>query len=140
MSLACAATSFRIDTIAHGRGTIGVSACPGGGSASLADDLAAVAAFQPDAIVSLMSPQEMKTLGRADLAEILPTLTAQWHQVTLRPSGAPDARFERPWAYVGHRVRSVLRQGGRVLLHCDDGRGRARWTAAPGPGDRKSVV
>lgn len=130
MSLACAPQSFRIEAIAHGRAMIGVCACPGGGSAPLADDLNAVAAFRPDAILTLMSGPELRLLGRTDLAEILPGLTSQWHHMPLRAGAAPDARFKRLWAYVGHRLRAILRRGGRVLIHCDTGGLRAPWMAA----------
>ena len=129
MSLACAPPPFRIEPIAQGRGVIGVSACPGGAS-SLEGDLRAVAAFRPDAIVTLMSAQELRLLGRADLPEALAAAASQWHHLALRAGGAPDARFERQWTYAGHRLRSVLRRGGRVLIHCDDGGVRARWLAA----------
>ncbi|MBU2153553.1 MAG: ADP-ribosylglycohydrolase family protein, partial [Alphaproteobacteria bacterium] len=130
MSLACAPQSFRIEPIAHGRAIIGVSACPGGGSATLAEDLDAVTAFRPDAIITLMSAHELRLLGRGDLLDILPGLTPQWHHIALRVGAAPDARFKRLWAYTGHRVRAVLRRGGRVLVHCDAGGARARWIAA----------
>jgi ADP-ribosylglycohydrolase len=124
MPLACAANAFRIDVISHGRATIGVSPCPS------ANDLGAVAAFRPDAIVTLLSAHEQKLIGHADLPEILPPLTPQWHQVPMRTSAAPDARFERLWSYAGHRLRAVLRRGGRVLLHCDESGVRARRAAA----------
>lgn len=130
MSLACAPQSFRIEAIAHGRAVIGVCACPGGGSAALADDLDAVAAFRPDAIVTLMSLQELRLLGRADLPEVLADLAPQWHHLALRVGAPPDARFKRLWTYAGHRLREILRRGGRVLIHCDAGGARARWMAA----------
>lgn len=122
MGLPCPSRPFRIDVIGHGRATIGVSTLP--------QDLDAVAAFQPDAIVTLMSAHELRLLGRGDLLDTLPDLSPQWHHVPLRPSGGSDARFERLWSYTGHRLRAVLRRGGRVLLHCDDGGARARWAAA----------
>lgn len=130
MSLACAPQSFRIETIGHGRATVGVSPCPGGGSATLAEDLDVVAAFRPDAILSLMSSQEFRLLGRADLPDVLSGLTRQWHHLPLRTDAAPDARFKRLWVYAGHRLREILRRGGRVLIHCDTGGARARWLAA----------
>lgn len=130
MSLACASQTLRIEPIAHGRSVIGVCACPGGGATSLTDDLDAVAAFRPDAIVTLMSAQEMRLLGRADLPEILAGLAPQWHHLALRAGALPDARFKRLWTYVGHRLREILRRGGRVLIHCDAGGVRARWMAA----------
>lgn len=130
MSVACTPQAFRIDAISHGRGVIGVSACPGSGVAELDEDLRAVASFRPDAIVTLMSAQELRLIGRADLPETLAGLAPQWHHLVLRPGGAPDARFERLWAYAGHRLRGLLRRGGRVLVHCDTGGVRARWLAA----------
>lgn len=130
MSLACASQTLGIDPIAHGRSVIGVCACPGGGATRLADDLDAVAAFRPDAIVTLMSSQEMRLLGRADLPEVLAGLAPQWHHLPLRAGALPDARFKRLWTYVGHRLREILRRGGRVLIHCDAGGARARWMAA----------
>ena len=130
MRLACAPVPFRIDVIAHGRGAIGVAACPGGGATTLAQDLAAITAFRPDAIVTLLSAHELKTLGRSDLPDLLPGLAPQWHHTPLRASGAPDARFERLWTYTGHRLRALLRRGGMVLIHCDEGSARARWAAA----------
>lgn len=130
MSLACAPRSFHIDAIAHGRAIIGVSACPGAGSATLAGDLDAVAAFRPDAIATVMSLQDLRLLGCADLPDILCGLTPQWHHIALRAGVAPSAQFERSWTYAGHRLREILRRGGRVLIHCDAGGPRARWIAA----------
>jgi ADP-ribosylglycohydrolase len=130
MSLACASPSFRIETIAHGRAVIGLSACPGAGTSPLGPDLDAVAAFRPDAIVTLLSAQELRLAGCADLPDALRALARQWHHLVLRPGGAPDARFERLWTYAGQRLREILRRGGRVLIHCDGEGLRARWTAA----------
>lgn len=129
MSLACAMETFRIDAIPCGRAVLGLSACPGGGTAALAEDLDAVAAFRPDAIVTLMSAQELRLLGREDLPTVLSELAGEWHHMPLRPGVAPDARFRRLWPYAGHRLRAVLRRGGRVLIHCDIGGLRARWLA-----------
>ncbi len=130
MSLACATPSYRIDAIACGRAVLGVAACPGGGGASLASDLEAVAAFRPDAIVTLMSAHELRLLGCEALLEALPTLSAEWHHMPLRAGAAPDARFKRLWTYAGHRLRQILQRGGRVLIHCDVGGLRARWLAS----------
>jgi ADP-ribosylglycohydrolase len=128
MTLACEQSAFRIETIACGRASIGVCGCPGLGA--LADDLAAVAAFRPDAIVTLVSPQELRLLNCADLPERLAGLSRQWHHLPLQlGAGGPDARFERLWTYAGQRLREVLRRGGRVLIHCDAGP-RARRIAA----------
>lgn len=123
MALAATQRTFRIDVIGHGRAAIGISAAPGG-------NLDVIKAFRPDAVVTLLSTHELRMMGQGDLPDALSTLTAQWHHVPLRASGAPDARFERLWAYAGHRLRAILRRGGRVHIHCDDSGARARWAAA----------
>lgn len=123
MGLAATQRTFRIDVIAHGRATIGVSAAPGG-------NLDVVKAFRPDAVVTLVSAHELRMMGQGDLPEALSALQTQWHHVPLRANGAPDARFERLWAYAGLRLRAILRRGGRVHIHCDDSGARARWAAA----------
>lgn len=132
MTLACTSPSPspRIETIAWDRAVIGIAPCPGAGGASLADDLAAIKAFRPDAIVTLLSPQELRLANCAELPKVLPGLAAQWHHLVLQPGVAPDARFEHLWAYAGHRLGDILRRGGKVLLHCDAEGLRARWLAA----------
>jgi len=128
MSLAHVSSSLPIEVVGFGRGAIGLSSCPGLGG-GLKADLAAIAAFRPDMIVTVMSGQELKLVGRADLAEALPRVASQWHHVPLRAGAAPGAKFERLWAYAGWQARQILRRGGRVLIHCDDGRVRCRWLA-----------
>lgn len=130
MSFACPAPSFPIETIAHGRALIGVCGCPGGGPTPRADDLEAMAAFKPDAIVTLSSSQELRLVNGADLPDIFPDLARQWHHLVLQPGAAPDARFERLWVYAGRRLRDILRRGGRILVHCDGDGLRARWLAS----------
>jgi ADP-ribosylglycohydrolase len=118
MTLACELPSFRIETISCGRASIGVCGCPGMGAQE--EDLEAMAAFRPDAIVTLLSPQELRLLNCAGLPARLTDLARQWHHLPLQPgAGGPDARFERLWIYAGQRLREVLRRGGRVLIHCD---------------------
>jgi len=130
MSLAHVSPSLPIEVVAYGRGVLGLCACPGVG-AGLEADLAAMAAFRADVIVTLMSTQELKGLGRADLIDRLPLLAGQWHHTPLRAGVTPGAKFERLWAYTGWQARQALQRGGRVLIHCDDGRVRARWLASP---------
>lgn len=43
---------------------------------------------------------------------------------------APDERFEARWAEVGPKVCELLAAGGRVLVHCRGGLGRAGTVAA----------
>jgi ADP-ribosyl-[dinitrogen reductase] hydrolase len=42
----------------------------------------------------------------------------------------PDERFERAWDVAGEELRSILRTGSSVLVHCRGGLGRAGTIAA----------
>jgi protein-tyrosine phosphatase len=42
----------------------------------------------------------------------------------------PDARFEQAWDVAGEELRSILRRGSDVLVHCRGGLGRAGTIAA----------
>lgn len=42
----------------------------------------------------------------------------------------PDERFEENWSAAGEELRSILRNGSDVLVHCRGGLGRAGTIAA----------
>ncbi|MDZ4376388.1 MAG: hypothetical protein U1C74_33810, partial [Phenylobacterium sp.] len=69
--MAPAASPFRIVQIPASNGAIGMSRCPGVGAEGLDADRAAVEAFQPRAIVSLMEAHEYGLMGCADLPAAL---------------------------------------------------------------------
>ena len=49
----------------------------------------------------------------------------EWWQWPIRDYGVPDAAFETAWPERSARLRSLLACGGRVLIHCKGGLGRA---------------
>ena len=53
-----------------------------------------------------------------------------WHHLPIVDVQPPDARFEAAWLTSGPRLNEVLRQGGRVLVHCRGGLGRAGTVSA----------
>ena len=120
-------------------GVIGLTLCPGKcgpsvfGSPWARDlqlDLEAVRAWAPDAVVTLMESGEFAELGVADLPAALERDYPNWHHLPIRDLDIPDARFERLWVYSGHVLRALLREGGRVLVHCRGGLGRTGMIAA----------
>ena len=54
----------------------------------------------------------------------------EWHHLPIRDVYIPDALFEELWEESGMRLRQILSQGGRVLLHCRGGIGRTGTIAA----------
>jgi len=53
-----------------------------------------------------------------------------WHHLPIVDVRPPGEAFERQWQEVGPQLRSRLRAGGRVVVHCRGGLGRAGTVAA----------
>lgn len=132
---------LRIDEVVAGEagGRIGITFCPGkcGPSNSgyvwqrdLEADLDAVAAWGADAVVTLIEPNEFKMLGVSDLGRQIEKRGLEWHHLPIVDVQPPDERLEIAWTNSGPRLAHILRQGGRVLVHCRGGLGRAGTISA----------
>jgi protein-tyrosine phosphatase len=53
-----------------------------------------------------------------------------WHHLPLDPRQAPNPSFEQGWSELSLRLATIVREGGRVVVHCRDGRARAGMVAA----------
>lgn len=114
-------TDLPIGTIAlAGGGVLGIAPCPA------ATDQAAIAAWAPDAVLTLIEPGPRA----ASVGAICARLGIAWHHLPIRDFAVPDARFEAMWAQTGAALRARLRGAGRVLVHCMAGRGRSGTIAA----------
>jgi ADP-ribosyl-[dinitrogen reductase] hydrolase len=145
-SAAAARTSatdpLRVDEVAAppgGGGRIGMTFCPGKrqqGAAmgdwerDLAADLARIAGWGAAAIATLMEPHELERYGVPGLGDAVEALGMEWHHLPIPDVGVPDSLFEARWFYAGHRLRTHLLAGRRVLLHCRGGLGRTGTLAA----------
>jgi ADP-ribosylglycohydrolase len=135
-----AAESLRIDGVAlPGMGTIGLTFCPGKtdpyGLAGphhrdLGTDLRAIAHWGADHLVTLIESREFDHLGVGGLGEAAEMAGLDWSWLPIPDGGVPDDGFERRWRYVGLRLRQIIRRGGRVVVHCRGGLGRAGLVSA----------
>jgi protein-tyrosine phosphatase len=120
-------------------GEIGMTLCPGRRDELSADgawerdleaDLATVQAWGPSLVISLVEPHEFVMLGVPGYADAMARSGLPWRQLPIRDAGVPDVTFEGDWMDAGAEARRVLRDGGRVLLHCRAGLGRTGTIAA----------
>jgi ADP-ribosyl-[dinitrogen reductase] hydrolase len=132
---------LRIDEVAVGAGggRIGLCICPGKQGPSvigppwqrdLALDLDVVQRWQPDAVLTLIEAHEMQMLGVSDLGTRIRSRGIEWFHLPIVDMQPPDAGFESDWVDVGPRLTGYLNGGGRVLVHCRGGLGRAGTVAA----------
>jgi ADP-ribosyl-[dinitrogen reductase] hydrolase len=122
-----------------GKGMLGITHCPGRcqpdsdtGSKrrELAADLAAIRAWGATVLVTLIEAHEFEQLKVDHLGEMAEAVGLEWHHLPIPDMDVPDWRFGQRWIYSGLRLRRHLRQGGRVVLHCRAGLGRAGTIAA----------
>ena len=132
---------LRIDELRiHGvAGLIGITFCPGKCGESfdgfkwernLEKDLNVIADWRADAVLTLIEDHEFEMLGVHLLGEQVRARGIDWHHLPIKDVTPPDARFEEGWKKSGPELRSILRRGGRVLVHCRGGLGRAGTVAA----------
>lgn len=131
---------IRIDAVPAGTGgLIGMTFCPGKHQQQamtgtwerdLLTDLRAIQAWGAVAVISLIEDHEFKELGVESLGRTVNALGLAWHHLPIPDMHAPDAAWESRWASAGPRIRGILQGGGRVVVHCKGGLGRAGTVAA----------
>lgn len=132
---------LRIAEIAVGSsgGRIGITFAPGkqqpdgltgAHRRDLGADLDAIAAWNAAVVVTLVEPHELDSLGIAALGAEVRRRHMEWHHWPIQDYSVPDAAFEATWPARSAALRSLLACGGRVLIHCKGGLGRAGTISA----------
>lgn len=132
---------LQIDQVVAGPtpGVIGMTMCPGRHGLSLAVgswdrdlamDLEVVRGWLPDIAISLLEDCEYPLLAVPEFKTAVAAAELPWVYAPIRDGGIPHEAFARTWGDLGPRVRNILRQGGRVLIHCRAGLGRTGLLAA----------
>lgn len=117
-----------------GFGRIGLTLCPGkydpkaiSGSwdRDLAADLDAIRDWGAAAVVTLLEPHELALLRVQHLGKEVMRREMSWFHLPIADVRTPDDEFEQAWNSAGETLRSMLRNGLDVLVHCRGGLGRA---------------
>lgn len=120
-------------------GRIGITFCPGkkqhdaltgAWDRDLCVDLDAIQASGAAAVVSLIEPSEFQSLGVDRLGEEVRARHMDWFHLPIADVSIPGPLFEQEWTTIGANLRSRLRQGFDIVVHCKGGLGRAGMIAA----------
>lgn len=123
----------------RGRGQIGITCCPGrpngpapGAHATrlLERDVSTIARWGARAVITLLDDLELARLKVKTLPALLAAHGVAWHQVPLHSTPAPDPAFEQAWRALAPGLTAILWSGGRIAIHCKDGKTRAGLVAA----------
>jgi ADP-ribosyl-[dinitrogen reductase] hydrolase len=117
-----------------GYGCVGITFCPGKydphamsgyWDRDLALDLDVIRHWGAAAVVTLMEAKELACLRVDRLGEGVISRGMRWFHLPIVDVSIPDAAFERKWDTAGRDLRTLLRDGRNVLVHCRGGLGRA---------------
>jgi len=124
---------LQIKSVIAGNGEIGLIFCPGKKQTGtygdpwdrdLETDLQAIREWGADALVSLIEDHEFQKLQVSELGPKAEAMGLEWHHLPIRDRDIPDDKFEATWRCAGCRLRSLLRQGRKIVIHCKSGLGR----------------
>lgn len=132
---------LQIATILYGKhaGAVGITFCPGkkqkdalcgAWNRSLDADLDVIEAWNASAIITLLEKKELDALSVNQLPDCAYQRGISWYHLPIADASIPSTHFERAWLDVGPRVRRLVENGSRVLVHCKGGLGRAGMIAA----------
>jgi ADP-ribosyl-[dinitrogen reductase] hydrolase len=96
----------------------------------LATDLDAIRDWGAAAIVTLLEPKELTLLRVEHFGEEVLRRNMLWFHLPIVDVSIPSKQFEAKWDIAGEELRSILRSGSDVLVHCRGGLGRAGMIAA----------
>jgi ADP-ribosyl-[dinitrogen reductase] hydrolase len=122
-----------------GFGRIGLTFCPGkydpnatsgAWNRDLSVDFDCIRDWGAAAIVTLLEPKELTLLRVERLGEEILRRKRLWYHLPIVDGSIPDEQFEKQWDVAGEELRSILRKGADVLVHCRGGLGRAGTIAS----------
>lgn len=120
-------------------GVIGVTFCPGkcqpfaatgAWARDLEVDVDAIKAWGADLAISLVTAEELAALQVEGLGQALRVRGIEWLHLPIEDFSIPTTSWEAEWRASRAKVHALLDHGGRVLVHCKGGLGRAGLVSA----------
>ena len=128
-----------IDDLPLGNGRLGITLCPGKKGDSvfgaawdrdLELDMDAIKGWGANAVLSLIEDHEFEMLGVPQLGAAVKARGIDWFHFPVRDLDTPTDDVMDTWAALSAQLHGVLERGGRVVVHCRGGLGRAGTIAA----------
>jgi ADP-ribosyl-[dinitrogen reductase] hydrolase len=119
-------------------GVIGMTSCPGKQDdfffepclSRLEADVRTIASWGATVLVTLMEEVELHILQINNLPEKLVENGVRWVHLPIKNRSLPGSDFEAAWRVVGEDLKAILRSGGKIVIHCQEGVGRTGLVAA----------
>lgn len=120
-------------------GRVGVTFCPGKQGDSvfgvpwhrdLEADLDLIQAWGARTVLTLVEAQELDRLSVPDLGARVEARGMTWVHLPIPDLQPPGNAFSAAWPGLSARLKRQLTEGGRILVHCRGGLGRAGTVAA----------
>src|SRR5205085_2762978 len=89
----------------------------------LAADLDVIARWNAAAVVTLVEPHELEIMKISELGHEVQKRHMEWHHWPIVDVSVPSTEFEASWDINAERIRTLLRGGSNVLIHCKGGLG-----------------
>lgn len=130
---------LRIDDLPLGNGRLGITLCPGkktesvfGGAwyRDLDLDMNAIKSWGADAVLSLIEEHEFDMLGVPKLGEAVKARSIEWFHFPVRDLDVPTLEAMASWPVLSASLHRIIESGGRIVVHCRGGLGRAGTIAA----------
>lgn len=119
---------FLIHAVTVGAGELAISPIPGR-TRHYGTDRERLLEWAPDVVISMTTQAELDRKGAGGLGSDLEARGIVWRHLPVEDFGAPESQVLQQWPDVSKQARSVLRDGGKVLVHCYGGCGRSGMAA-----------
>lgn len=119
-------------------GLIGLSLCPGktvndqsgNWRRDMVKDIAVLRSWNTCDVLSLITHQEIMAMGIFVLSDALEAMGIEWHHLPIIDRQTPCKGFDNMWNHLGAQFKTMLLDGGQLVIHCRGELGRAETIAA----------